>query len=72
MNAIIDSMTVKERRNPDIINGNRKRRIAMGSGTTVQEVNNLLKNYFEAKRIFNQIKKKGEKNFLRGLGGLFK
>lgn len=72
MNAIIDSMTIKERRNPDIINGNRKRRIAMGSGTTVQEVNTLLKNYFEAKRIFNQIKKKGEKNFLRGLGGLFK
>ncbi len=72
MNAIIDSMTVKERRNPDIINGSRKRRIAMGSGTTVQEVNMLLKNFFEAKRIFNQIKKKGEKNFLRGLGGLFK
>lgn len=72
MNAIIDSMTIKERRNPDIINGSRKRRIAMGSGTTVQEVNALLKNYFEAKRIFNQIKKKGEKNFLRGLGGLFK
>jgi len=72
MNAIIDSMTIKERRNPDIINGSRKRRIAMGSGTTVQEVNALLKNYFEAKRIFIQIKKKGEKNFLRGLGGLFK
>lgn len=72
MNAIIDSMTLKERRNPDIINGSRKRRIAMGSGTTVQEVNTLLKNYFEAKRIFNQIKKKGEKNFLRGLGGFFK
>lgn len=72
MNAIIDSMTLKERRNPDIINGSRKRRIAMGSGTTVQEVNMLLKNYFEAKRIFNQIKKKGEKNFLRGLGGFFK
>ncbi|MCX7769927.1 MAG: signal recognition particle protein [Proteobacteria bacterium] len=72
MNAIIDSMTLKERRNPDIINGSRKRRIAMGSGTTVQEVNTLLKNYFEAKRIFTQIKKKGEKNFLRGIGGLFK
>jgi signal recognition particle subunit SRP54 len=72
MNSIIDSMTIKERRNPDIINGSRKRRIAMGSGTTVQEVNALLKNYFEAKRLFLQIKKKGEKNFLRGLGGLFK
>ncbi len=72
MNAIIDSMTIKERRNPDIINGSRKRRIAMGSGTSVQEVNALLKNYFEAKRLFMQIKKKGEKNFLRGLGGLFK
>lgn len=72
MNAIIDSMTIKERRNPDIINGSRKRRIAMGSGTSVQEVNTLLKNYYEARRLFNQIKKKGEKNFLRGLGGLFK
>jgi signal recognition particle subunit SRP54 len=72
MNSIIDSMTIKERRNPDIINGSRKRRIAMGSGTTVQEVNALLKNYFEAKRLFLQIKKKGEKNFLRGLGGFFK
>lgn len=72
MDAIISSMTVKERRNPDIINGNRKRRIAMGSGTTVQEVNTLLKNYFQAKRMFNLLKQKGHKNVLRGLGGLFK
>ena len=43
--AIIDSMTPKERRNHMIINGSRRRRIAKGSGTSVQEVNNLLKQY---------------------------
>lgn len=72
MEAIINSMTVKERRNPDILNGSRKRRIAIGSGTNVQEVNALLKNYFQAKKMFNQIKLKGAKNVMRGLGGLFK
>lgn len=72
MEAIINSMTLKERKNPDILNGSRKRRIAQGSGTNVQEVNALLKNYFQAKKIFNQIKLKGAKNVLRGLGGIFK
>lgn len=72
MEAIINSMTLKERRNPDILNGSRKRRIALGSGTNVQEVNALLKNYFQAKKMFNQIKLKGAKNVLRGLGGIFK
>lgn len=72
MEAIINSMTIKERRNPDIINGSRKRRIAIGSGTNVQEVNALLKNYFQAKKMFNQVKLKGVKNVMRGLGGLFK
>lgn len=70
--AIINSMTLKERRNPDIMNGSRKRRVALGSGTTVQEVNNLLKNYFQAKKVFNQIKLKGAKNVMRGIGGIFK
>lgn len=72
MDAIISSMTVKERRNPDVLNGSRKRRIAMGSGTSAQEINTLLKNYFQAKKMFNQIKLKGAKNVMRGMGGIFK
>ena len=49
--AIIDSMTPKERRNHMIINGSRRRRIAKGSGTSVQEVNNLLKEYGQARKM---------------------
>ncbi len=49
--AIIDSMTPKERHNHMIINGNRRRRIARGSGTSVQEVNNLLKQYTQARKM---------------------
>ena len=45
--AIINSMTMEERRNPKIINASRKRRIARGSGTTVQDVNRLLRQYEE-------------------------
>ncbi|MCS7026339.1 MAG: signal recognition particle protein [Bryobacteraceae bacterium] len=53
--AIIDSMTPKERSNHMIINGSRRRRIAMGSGTTVQDVNNLLKQYTQARLMMKQI-----------------
>jgi signal recognition particle subunit SRP54 len=49
--AIIDSMTPQERRNHMIINGSRRRRIARGSGTTVQQVNQLLKQYVQAKKM---------------------
>jgi signal recognition particle subunit SRP54 len=49
--AIIDSMTPKERRNHMLINGSRRRRIAKGSGTSVQEVNNLLKQYAQARKM---------------------
>jgi signal recognition particle subunit SRP54 len=49
--AIIDSMTPKERRNHMLINGSRRRRIAKGSGTTVQDVNNLLKQYAQARKM---------------------
>ena len=49
--AIIDSMTPKERRNHMIINGSRRRRIAKGSGTSVQDVNNLLKQYGQARKM---------------------
>jgi signal recognition particle subunit SRP54 len=49
--AIINSMTEKERNNHQIINGSRRKRIAMGSGTSVQEVNRLLKQYVQAKKM---------------------
>jgi signal recognition particle subunit SRP54 len=65
--AIISSMTVKERRNPKILNASRKRRIAAGSGTQVQDVNRLLKQYREARRMFKTLKKTG----MRGLSRLF-
>lgn len=48
--AIIQSMTIKERRNPEIINGSRRKRIAAGSGTRVQDVNRLLKKFEESKK----------------------
>ncbi len=57
--AIICSMTREERKNFKIINGSRKRRIAKGSGTTVQEVNRLLKNFQETKKIMEEVSKKG-------------
>lgn len=65
--AIISSMTVQERRHPDILNANRRRRIARGSGTEVQDVNRLMKQYQEMQRIFKMMKKTGK----RGLNRLF-
>ena len=53
--AIIHSMTEKEREKPDIINPSRKRRIAAGSGTSVEEVNRLLKQYEQMKKMFKQL-----------------
>jgi signal recognition particle subunit SRP54 len=53
--AIIQSMTKKERQNPDILNGSRKRRIAAGSGRTIQEVNRLLKQFDEMKKMMKQM-----------------
>jgi signal recognition particle subunit SRP54 len=60
--AIINSMTPKERANHMMINGSRRLRIARGSGTSVQEVNQLLKRYAEARKMmkrFTQMEKKG-------------
>ena len=51
MVAIIDSMTPKERENHMLINGSRRRRIAKGSGTSVEDVNNLLKQYTQARKM---------------------
>jgi signal recognition particle subunit SRP54 len=65
--AIIRSMTVRERQEPRVLNASRRRRIATGSGTKVQDVNRLLKQYRDARRLFKTIKKTG----MRGLPNLF-
>lgn len=57
--AIINSMTIEERRNPGILNGSRRRRIAQGSGTTVTEVNRLIKQFLEMKKMMQRINKLG-------------
>jgi signal recognition particle subunit SRP54 len=69
--AIIDSMTPKERANYQIINGSRRLRIARGSGTSVQDVNRLLKQYAQAKKMMKQFSKMGEKGFGRGRAPFF-
>ncbi|MBW3671275.1 MAG: signal recognition particle protein, partial [Acidobacteria bacterium] len=61
MEAILDSMTIREREHPQLINGSRKKRIAKGSGTTVQEINRLLKQYLAMKKMM--------KRFSKGFGG---
>ena len=63
--AIIQSMTIKERRNPDLIKASQKKRIATGSGTTIQDVNTLLKQFEQSKEMLKQFKNK------KGLGKLF-
>ena len=67
--AIINSMTPRERRRPEIINGSRRRRIAAGSGTQVQEVNRLLKQYDQLGRVMKQMASGGMAKMLRGLKG---
>ena len=57
--AIIKSMTVKERQNPDVINGSRKKRIASGSGTSVQEVNQLMKQFEQMRKMMKAMNKMG-------------
>lgn len=65
--AIINSMTPAERRNPDLLNASRRRRIARGSGLEVQDVNRLVKQFREMQKVFNSLQKKGG----RGLAHLF-
>ncbi len=69
--AIINSMTPRERRYPAILKGSRKRRIAAGSGTQVQEVNKLLKQFAQMQKMMKKMKGGGMKKMLRGLGGKF-
>lgn len=65
--AIINSMTNQERRNPDVLNASRRRRIAAGSGTNVQEVNRLIKQFRDIKKLMKSLQKSGG----RGLPRLF-
>jgi signal recognition particle subunit SRP54 len=64
-------MTMKERRVPDIIKASRKKRIATGSGTSVQEVNKLLKQFDDMTTVMKRMNKMGQKGLMRnGLAGL--
>ena len=65
--AIINSMTAYERNHHEAINGSRRKRIARGSGTTVQEVNNLLRQYAQMKKMFKQM---GKPSFMRRMAGM--
>jgi len=68
--AVILSMTPKERRNPDLIHASRKKRIATGSGVQVQDVNKLLKQHADMVRMMKRVNKLGEKGMMRGMGGM--
>jgi signal recognition particle subunit SRP54 len=65
--AIINSMTAYERTHHEVINGSRRKRIARGSGTSIQEVNNLLRQYAQMKKMFKQM---GKASFARRLAGM--
>ena len=70
MECIIDSMTPKERANTDILNGSRKRRITVGSGTSIQDLNRLLKQHKQMGKMMKKMKGKGMQNMMRGMGGM--
>jgi signal recognition particle subunit SRP54 len=71
MGVIIDSMTMLERRFPDKINGSRKKRIASGSGTQIQDVNRLLKQHKQMAKMMKKVGKKGGmQKMMRGMGGM--
>jgi signal recognition particle subunit SRP54 len=66
--AIIQSMTKEERMHPSIINGSRRRRISMGSGTTIQEVNRLLRQFEEMQKMMRKFSKGGMRRAMQGMG----
>ena len=70
MEVMIDSMTPKERRNPELIQGSRKRRITKGSGTQVQDLNRLLKQHKQMQKMMKKLKGGGMEKMMRGLGGM--
>lgn len=69
MEAIINSMTPRERTNPDVLNGSRKRRITVGSGTKIQDLNRLLKQHKQMQKMMKKLKGGNMANIMRGLGG---
>ena len=71
VDAIISSMTLEERRNPAILNGSRRRRIAQGSGTTVTDVNRLMKQFMEMKKIMQRVSKFGIRSLFGGMPNPF-
>ncbi|NAW66343.1 signal recognition particle protein [Photobacterium halotolerans] len=70
MEAIINSMTTKERERPELIKGSRKKRIAAGSGTQVQDVNRLLKQFTQMQKMMKKMQKGGMKNMMRNMKGM--
>jgi signal recognition particle subunit SRP54 len=70
MEVMIDSMTPKERRNPELIQGSRKRRITQGSGTQVQDLNRLLKQHKQMQKMMKKLKGGGMEKMMRGMGGM--
>lgn len=70
MRAIIQSMTIKERRNPDIINPSRKRRIAAGCGMQVEDVNRLLNQYRQMQKMMKQLNSKNSRRMMKRMGGM--
>ena len=70
MVAIIDSMTKKERRNPGLLNGSRRARVARGSGTSPAQVNQLLKQYQQMEKMMSKLAAGGMKGMMRGMKGL--
>lgn len=70
MDALINSMTPAERRNPDILNGSRKRRITKGSGTDIQDLNRLLKQHKQMAKMMKKMKGGGMAKMMRGMSGM--
>jgi len=70
MIAVINSMTRKERRNPDLLNGSRRSRVARGSGLTPADVNKVLKQYQQMEKMMGKLGRGGMKGMMRGLSGM--
>jgi signal recognition particle subunit SRP54 len=70
--AIINSMTIKERRNPKVIEGSRKKRIARGSGTSVQEVNQLLGQFQEMQKLMKKFRNPRARQSIMNMFGGFR
>ncbi|MGB2079677.1 MAG: signal recognition particle protein [Vibrio sp.] len=70
MEAMINSMTMKERQHPELIKGSRKKRIAAGSGTQVQDVNRMLKQFTQMQKMMKKMQKGGMKGMMRNMQGM--